>query len=160
MTGFGQMRLASASRRRCSRRDAVLVFLAVCCLSRGTSLLTLMYSSSFSSAGPEMISGVRASSMRIESTSSTIANASPRCTRSFEAEREVVAQVVEAEFVVGAVGDVAAVRGALLGRVLLVADHADGEAEEAVDRAHPVRVARRQVFVDGDDVDAFARSAR
>ena len=34
----------------------------------------------------------------------------------FEAEREVVAQVVEAEFVVGAVGDVAGVGGALLGR--------------------------------------------
>ena len=31
------------------------------------------YSSAFSSAGPEMISGVRASSIRIESTSSTMA---------------------------------------------------------------------------------------
>jgi len=31
------------------------------------------YSSVLSSAGPEMISGVRASSIRIESTSSTIA---------------------------------------------------------------------------------------
>ena len=73
-----------------------------------------------------------------------------------EAEREVVAQVVEAEFVVGAVGDVAAIGGALLGRVLLVADHADGQAEEAVDRPHPVGVALREVFVDGDDVHAFA----
>ena len=34
------------------------------------------------SAGPEMISGVRASSMRIESASSTIAKWWPRCTSS------------------------------------------------------------------------------
>ena len=34
------------------------------------------------SAGPEMISGVRASSIRIESTSSTIAKLCPRCTSS------------------------------------------------------------------------------
>ena len=37
------------------------------------------YSSEVSSVGPEMINGVRASSMRIESTSSTIAKASSRC---------------------------------------------------------------------------------
>ena len=43
----------------------------------------------------------------------------------FEPEREVVAQVVEAEFVVGAVGDVAGVRGALLGGALRVLDDAD-----------------------------------
>ncbi len=74
-----------------------------------------------------------------------------------EAEREVVAQVVETEFVVGAVGDVAAVRRALLVRILLVLDDTDREAEEAVDRTHPVRVALCQVFVHGDDVHAVAR---
>ncbi len=73
-----------------------------------------------------------------------------------EAERQVVAQVVEAEFVVGAVGDVAGIGGALLGRVLLIADHADGELEEPVDGSHPVGVALREVFVDGDHVHAFA----
>ena len=35
-------------------------------------------------------------------------------------------------------------------------DHADGQAEEAEDRAHPVRVALREVFVDRDDVRALA----
>ncbi len=74
-----------------------------------------------------------------------------------EAEREIVAQVVEAEFVVGAVGDVAAIGGALLGRVLLVLDDADGEPQEAIDRTHPVRVALREVLVDGDDVHALTR---
>jgi hypothetical protein len=79
--------------------------------------------------------------MRIESTSSTI---------------EVVAQVIEAEFVVGAVRDVGSVRGALFVGGLAGLHHADGHAEEAVDRPHPVRVALGQVFVDGDDVRAFA----
>ena len=35
-------------------------------------------------------------------------------------------------------------------------DHADGEAEEAVDLAHPVGVAAGEIVVDGDDVDALA----
>ena len=34
--------------------------------------------------------------------------------------------------------------------------HADGQAEELVDLAHPVGVAPGQVVVDGDDVDALA----
>ena len=37
-----------------------------------------------------------------------------------------------------------------------VHDHADGEAEEIVDAAHPLGVAPRQVVVDRDDVDAAA----
>ena len=35
-------------------------------------------------------------------------------------------------------------------------DDADGQAEEAVDPAHPLGVAAGQVVVDGDDVDALA----
>jgi hypothetical protein len=58
-------------------------------------------------SGPEMISGVRASSIRMESTSSTMAKLCPRCTIG-AVVFHVVAQIVEAEFVVGAVGDVAA----------------------------------------------------
>ena len=73
-----------------------------------------------------------------------------------ELELHVVAQVVEAELVVGAVGDVAAVGDLPLGVVQVVLDDADGHAEEAVDAAHPLRVAAGQVVVDGDDVDALA----
>ena len=71
-------------------------------------------------------------------------------------ELHVVAQVVEPELVVGAVGDVAAVGGLALGVVQVVLDDADRHAEEAVDAAHPLGVAPRQVVVDRDDVDAFA----
>ena len=73
-----------------------------------------------------------------------------------EADRHVVAQVVEAELGVGAVGDVGGVGVALLLVGLHVLQHADGKAEGGVDRAHPLGVAAGEVVVDGDDVDALA----
>jgi len=73
-----------------------------------------------------------------------------------EVELHVVAQVVEAELVVRAVGDVAGVGGLALGVVHVVLDDADGHAEEAVDAPHPLRVAPRQVVVDRHDVHALA----
>ena len=71
-------------------------------------------------------------------------------------ELHVVAQVVEAEFVVRAVGDVRAVGGLAFAVGQSVLDDADLEAEEPVDLAHPLGVAARQVVVHGDDVDALA----
>ena len=68
----------------------------------------------------------------------------------------VVAQIVEAEFVVGAVGDVAGIGRLALGVVEAVDDDAGGHAEEAVDLAHPFGVALGEVVVDGDDMDALA----
>ena len=73
-----------------------------------------------------------------------------------ELELHVVAEVVEPELVVGAVGDVAGVGDLPLGVVEIVLDDADGHAEEAVDAAHPLGVAAGEVVVDGDDVDALA----
>ena len=68
----------------------------------------------------------------------------------------VVAQVVEAELVVGRVGDVGSVGlAALVGRHV-GQDHADGQAEELVHPAHPLGVVLREVVVDRDDVDALA----
>ncbi len=69
----------------------------------------------------------------------------------------VVAQIVEAELGVRAVRDVGGVGRALLLVGLVVLEHADGQAEAFVDRAHPVRVAAGQVVVDRDDVDALGR---
>ena len=68
----------------------------------------------------------------------------------------VVAQVVEAELVVGAVGDVAGIGGLALLVVEVVDDDADGEAEERVDPAHPLGVAAGEIVVHGDDVHALA----
>ncbi len=70
----------------------------------------------------------------------------------------VVAQVVEAELVVGAIGDVAGVVGPLLRRVLFEAgdDQADVEAHPLVDAAHPLGVEPGEVVVDRDEVHALA----
>ena len=69
----------------------------------------------------------------------------------------VVAQVVKAELVVGAVGDVGGV-GGLLVRLLHPVDHkAHREAQELIHLAHPLAVALGEVIVDGDDVHALAR---
>ena len=68
----------------------------------------------------------------------------------------VVAEVVESEFRVGAVGDVAGVLLAPIPRSHLVLDTADGETEVTEERSHPVRVPLGEVVVDRDDVDAKA----
>ncbi len=69
----------------------------------------------------------------------------------------VVAEVVEPELVVRAVGDVGLVRGPLrLGVVDLGNDDADLHPEEAVDLPHPVGVAPGEVVVHGHEVAAVA----
>ena len=73
-----------------------------------------------------------------------------------DAELHVVAQVIEAELVIGAVGDVGVVGVLAFLVVQIVDDDADGEAEELMELAHPLGVAAGEVVVDGDDVDALA----
>ena len=68
----------------------------------------------------------------------------------------VVAQIVEAELVVGAVGDVAAVNLLAFLGIHVRLDRADGHAEPLIERAHPLGVAPGEIIVDGDDVDALA----
>ena len=70
---------------------------------------------------------------------------------------EVVAEVVEAEFVVGAVHDVAFVRFPLGVVVHARRDDAHRQPHELVHLAHPFRVAAGEIVVDGDDVHALAR---
>ena len=119
--------------------------------------LTSVYFSVDCSEGPEMIRGVRASSMRIESTSSDDCVVVAPLDHRLQRELHVVAQVVEAKLVVRAVRDVRAVGllPLLIGQAVL--DHADVETEEAVDLSHPLGVASRQIVVHGDDMDAVAR---
>ena len=68
----------------------------------------------------------------------------------------IVAQIVEAELVVRAVGDVGGVHRLAGLRRYLVDNEADLEAEETVHLAHPLAVALGEVVVDGDDVYALA----
>jgi hypothetical protein len=69
--------------------------------------------------------------------------------------RHVVAQVVEAELVVGAVGDVLGVLGARW-PATSPTGCSRSRAEGPVDAAHQLGLVLRQVVVDGDDVDALA----
>ena len=71
-------------------------------------------------------------------------------------DHHVVPEVVKAELVVGAVGDVAGVGLPSLVVVLFVNYAAHGHAEEFVYFAHPLGVALRQVVVHGDYMHAVA----
>ncbi len=68
----------------------------------------------------------------------------------------VVAQVVETELGVGAVGDIGLVGGLLRRRGHAVLNEAGLHAEETVDAAHPLAVAAGQVVVHGHDVHVVA----
>ena len=111
-----------------------------------------LYFSGMSIAGPEMMSGVRASSIRnrVDLVDDRVVEVALDLV--LDARLHVVAQVVEAEFVVRAVDDVAAVDGVALVRRHGALDRAEGEPHVLVDRAHPVRVTARQVVVHRDQV--------
>ena len=69
----------------------------------------------------------------------------------------VVAQVIKAEFIVGAVSNVRAIGGLALRGLHVVHDEPDAQAQEAVHLAHPLALELCQIVVDGDDVHAPAR---
>ena len=67
----------------------------------------------------------------------------------------IVAQVVEAEFVIGPEGDVAVVSALTLGRVGLVfVDAVYSEAMELVQRSHPLLITLGEVVIHGHHMDA------
>ena len=103
-----------------------------------------------------MMSGVRASSTKIEFDFVDDGELVAALHHLRHVVFHVVAQIVEAELVVGAVGDVGGVGGAALVVVEAVDDDADAHAEKLVDLPHPFGVAAGEVIVDGDDVDALA----
>ncbi len=72
----------------------------------------------------------------------------------FTAEGHVIAQVIEAEFVIGAVGDIGGVGAAPLIVVDAVYDDAGRQAEELIQLAHPCRITRGQIVIDGDHMHA------
>ena len=73
-----------------------------------------------------------------------------------ELELHVVAQVVEAELVVRAVGDVRGVCRLAFHVVHVVLDDSRRSCRGLINPAHPLGVAAGQVVVDGHDVDALA----
>ena len=124
-----------------------------------------------------MISGVRASSMRMLSASSTRAKKGGPCTGfSLDSlamaqhaaqkvalalgnppQQQAVAEEVEAELLGRAVGHVALVVLAAVVPRHLRLDHAHGHAQGAVDRPHPVGVAAGEVVVHRGQMAALAQ---
>ena len=72
-------------------------------------------------------------------------------------DHHVVAQEIEAQLVVGAVGDVAVVCPHLFLELHIMGDDAHGESQIAEHLAHPRRVTTGEILVDGDDVHALPR---
>ena len=73
-----------------------------------------------------------------------------------EPEFHVVAKIVEAELIVGAIGDVGVISGLALVIVKVVNDDAGGKSEKLVQAAHPFGIAASEIVVDGNDVYALA----
>ena len=74
----------------------------------------------------------------------------------FQPELHVVAQVVEAEFVVGAVSNIGGVGFFAFLVVQVVHNHAHAQPQEAVQAAHPFGVALGQIVVDRNHVHTSA----
>ena len=68
----------------------------------------------------------------------------------------IVAQVIEAEFIVCAVGNIGSIRILTVERLKIADNHAYLQAEEVIQRLHHGRITLGQVVVDGNDVYAVA----
>ena len=69
----------------------------------------------------------------------------------------IVAQIIEAVFIVGAVGDVAGIGGAPVIILNAMHDDAKGEPEKAIDLAHPFGIAPGEIIIDRNNMHALAR---
>ena len=104
-----------------------------------------------------MISGVRASSTRIEVDFVDDREVVPALDHLRQLVLHVVAQIVEAVFVVGAVGDVGGIgRRRARSSSSPCTMTPTVSPRKLVDLAHPFGVAAGEVVVDRDDVDALA----
>ncbi len=71
-------------------------------------------------------------------------------------ELHIIAQIIEAEFIVSTVSDVGGVGCLTLEIVHVVLNAANFQTEKAIDLAHPFGVARSQVIIHRDNVHAAA----
>ena len=90
--------------------------------------------------------------MRIESTSSTIAKIQARLQAVVGPEAHIVAQIIEAELIVGAVDDGTSVSRALVDRTRRRQIDSDIEPQKPIHRAHPFGVAAGEIIVDRHNV--------
>src|SRR6185369_1156859 len=77
-----------------------------------------------------------------------------------EVKLHIVAQVIKAKLVIGAVSDISGVRGLALEVVHVVLNTTDFKTEEAMDLAHPLGVARSEIVVNRNDVNTTTTRQR
>ncbi|OPZ69589.1 MAG: hypothetical protein BWY83_01927 [bacterium ADurb.Bin478] len=68
----------------------------------------------------------------------------------------IIAQIIESELIVGAIGNVGIVDLAPFRRIQLVVQRLGGQAEELVDLAHPLAVALGEIIVHRDQMGALS----
>ena len=70
-------------------------------------------------------------------------------------ELQIVAKIIEAELIIRSIGHIAAIGGAALIVVHIAGDAANRHSKALVNAAHPGRIARCQIVVHRDDMDAL-----
>ena len=68
----------------------------------------------------------------------------------------VVAQIIETEFVVGAVGDALAIGDLTFADRHIALNRADRQAQSHVQWSHPFHIPTRQIIVNGHDMNTLA----
>ena len=73
------------------------------------------------------------------------------------ADDHVIPQIIEAQLVIRAIGNVAGIGLAAVGGLHVMDDQAHGQTHEPMYLAHPLAIAPSQIVVNGNDMDALAR---
>ena len=76
------------------------------------------------------------------------------------AQRKAIAQVVEHDLLVGAVGHVAGIGRAPAAEILPLLDQAGGQSERGIDGTKLLGIAPCQIVVDGNDMNGAAHECR
>src|SRR5262249_30993237 len=77
----------------------------------------------------------------------------------FEIKLHVVAQVVEAEFVVGSIGHIAVIGLSSFVVIQVMLNHSNRQTQESVDLSHPLAVSTSQIVIHRDDMDPLPLQA-
>ena len=72
------------------------------------------------------------------------------------ADNHIVAQIIKAEFVIGAKSYVATVSKFSFGEIHIVENQSDTQAQELIKPSHPFGVAAGEVVIDGNHMNALA----
>ncbi|CAI8205253.1 MAG: Uncharacterised protein [SAR116 cluster bacterium] len=73
-----------------------------------------------------------------------------------DTEFQIVAQIIKAEFVIGAIGDVSTIGLATFVICQIAGNASNAHPQALIDAPHPAGVARRQIVIDGNNMHTLA----